>query len=208
MGKLQGRKIYSLFGISVVLGFLQPFAAWPAAAADTIIPTVQLLLLSGKKVERVGIVKDINPLGPGDPGSLTVFNEHLFFRANNGVNGSELWKSNGSEEGTVLVSDINPSGDSYPGVLTVLDGVLYFTAYEGGSPHLWKSDGTAQWTVKVHDVTVWGDPVNHNLTIYKDELYFKGMGSQEEGAELWKSNGSTSRNYPGEGYQPRFYGQF
>lgn len=37
----------------------------------------------------------------------------LFFKANDGVHGGELWKSNGTEAGTVMVKDIDPVGDGY-----------------------------------------------------------------------------------------------
>jgi len=46
--------------------------------------------------------------------------------------GRELWKSDGTEAGTVLVTDIYPgSGDSYPGYLTAVDGALFFEAGDG-----------------------------------------------------------------------------
>jgi ELWxxDGT repeat protein len=32
----------------------------------------------------------------------------LYFTADNGVNGAELWKSDGTTPGTVMVTDLNP----------------------------------------------------------------------------------------------------
>ncbi|RPH80268.1 MAG: hypothetical protein EHM77_05145, partial [Planctomycetaceae bacterium] len=50
------------------------------------------------------LLKDIN-VGSGDSGpiSLTNVNGTLYFRAVDGVAGSELWKSDGTAEGTVRV---------------------------------------------------------------------------------------------------------
>src|SRR5262249_7110133 len=72
-------------------------------------------------------VKDINPGGgwvyysngygyggsweyvpnSSNPGSLTNVNGTLFFSANGGYSGVELWKSDGTEAGTVQVKEIN-----------------------------------------------------------------------------------------------------
>ena len=85
-----------------------------------------------------------------DPRDLTNVGDTLFFSADDGTNGSELWKSDGTAAGTTLVEDINPgsSGSSYPRYLTNVGGTLYFQADDGtNGSELWKSDGTAAGTV-------------------------------------------------------------
>ena len=74
----------------------------------------------------------------------------LFFAADDGANGSELWKSDGTAAGTVLVKDITPGSrrGSCPSDLTNVNGTLFFAANDGTSGReLWKSDGTAAGTV-------------------------------------------------------------
>lgn len=56
----------------------------------------------------------------------------MYFSADDGANGNELWKSDRTSEGTVLVGDINPgSASSTPGGLTEFNGELYFSANDG-----------------------------------------------------------------------------
>src|SRR5207248_6883299 len=54
-----------------------------------------------------------SPYGPhsSSPSNLTNVNGTLFFTANDGTHGSELWKSDGTTTGTALVKDINPGGN-------------------------------------------------------------------------------------------------
>ena len=57
------------------------------------------------------LVRDVQPDDPAatpgsTPKSLTKVNNTLFFRANDGSTGDELWKSDGTAAGTVLVKDI------------------------------------------------------------------------------------------------------
>src|SRR6266511_1197498 len=84
------------------------------------------------------MVKDINPghiySRPADssPGGFTKVNGALFFSADDGAHGRELWKSDGTEAGTELFKDINPgSGDSFPGGGFIFKGTLFFTADDG-----------------------------------------------------------------------------
>src|SRR5262245_36308209 len=90
-------------------------------------------------------VKEIRPgTQGGEPKFVTVVNNILFFSADNGPNGRELWKSDGTDAGTVMVKDIRPgSGDSDPSALTAMNGILYFGATTSTNGwELWRSDGT------------------------------------------------------------------
>ncbi|MEZ6088087.1 MAG: hypothetical protein R3C05_08705 [Pirellulaceae bacterium] len=144
------------------------------------------------------MVKDINPFGDGVDGLIIDGVSHidgtLYFSATDGVNGVELWKSDGTETGTVLVKDIFPGGDeSFPSNLTIVGDELYFNADDGVHGHeLWKSDGTEAGTELVKDLFPGnddGDP--EYLVNFNGTLYFSGRNGIN-GHELWKSDGTAA----------------
>ena len=56
---------------------------------------------------RAIMVKDINSgSSSSSPADLTAVGNTLYFVANDGTNGYELWKSDGTASGTVMVKDI------------------------------------------------------------------------------------------------------
>jgi len=76
----------------------------------------------------------------------------IFFRADDGTR-SELWKSNGTEGGTVRVRDINDASGSSPSGLTDVNGILYFSADDGiVGAELMKSNGTSDGTILLRDI--------------------------------------------------------
>ena len=90
------------------------------------------------------MVKDINS-GSSDsmPYYLTAVGNTLFFAANDGTNGKELWKSDGTSTGTVMVKDLRSSGSSSPRSLTAIGNTLYFIANDGSNGYeLWSYDTT------------------------------------------------------------------
>jgi ELWxxDGT repeat protein len=100
-------------------------------------------------------VADLRPGPVGSaPAQLTNVGGTLFFTADDGVNGRELWKSDGTAAGTVPVADIAPGpGSSDPTQLTAMGDVLFFAADDGvNGRELWRSDGTAAGTGLVADL--------------------------------------------------------
>jgi len=139
------------------------------------------------------LVKDINP---GSPGSLinspTDVNGTLFFAANDGQTGQELWITDGTDEGTQLVKDINPNGDSTPRELTSFGGVLFFEANDGeNGSELWRSDGTESGTQLVADINASGDSDPGDLKVSNGTLFFAATDTSS-GRELWKTDGTEA----------------
>ena len=89
-------------------------------------------------------MKDIAPVRRVDPSVFANVGGTLFFVADDGVSGAELWRSDGTADGTLLVKDINSGGGgSSPATLTNVGGTLFFAANDGvGGTELWSSDGT------------------------------------------------------------------
>ena len=91
-----------------------------------------------------------------------VFQTHLYF-GGLGLEGYELWRSDGTPSGTALFKDINPDDSSNPSHFYTFNNRLYFTAE---SPilgdELWTSDGTALGTHIVADINP--GPANSTAT--------------------------------------------
>ena len=116
-----------------------------------------------------------------------VSNNQLFFAAGDGVHGVELWKTDGTNAGTILVKDISTDSiyGSQPAFLTNYNNELYFTAYDAAyGTEIWKSDGTEGGTVLfkdiipghvgVTDLGYGGGSFDPQFTISGNYLFFSG----------------------------------
>ncbi|MCC6508139.1 MAG: hypothetical protein IT423_03475, partial [Pirellulaceae bacterium] len=128
------------------------------------------------------------------PRSLMNVNGTLFFVVYDPAVGNELWKSDGTEAGTVRVADIapGPSSSSIDNLINI-GSVLYFTANDGiNGVELWKSDGTTAGTTMVRNIAtgaVSADP--KALTNVGGVLYF-AANDGSSGTELWRSDGTAA----------------
>ena len=104
------------------------------------------------------MVSDINqaPIATGiAPANMTRLGDELFFVGEDPVHGAELWKSDGTAEGTVLVKDIFAgSSTSSPRGFTPFNGALYFVAQnQANGVELWKTE-YGRGTFLVKDICV------------------------------------------------------
>lgn len=79
--------------------------------------------------------------GDSDPSGFVALGGWMYFAADDGVHGREVWRTDGTV--SEQVEDLRPGADgSEPLELTVFEGWLYFTAEDGASGReLWRSDG-------------------------------------------------------------------
>lgn len=158
------------------------------------------------------IFADAGPMpSSSNPLQLTNYNNELYFTADDGVHGRELWKSNGTEAGTVLVKDIRsgtyeftPTGGtasetrpapSNPGLMRVMNGTLYFVANDGThGAELWKTDGTEAGTTLVKDIRAGAESpftTSSVMEVVGNKLMFTANDGTH-GDELWKSDGTAA----------------
>jgi ELWxxDGT repeat protein len=148
------------------------------------------------------MVKDIRP-GPAgsEPefGSLVAMDGILYFVARSaGTYDSELWRSDGTDQGTWKVRDIVPGpGGSSPESLVRVDHRLYFSASDTAhGAELWTSDGTEAGTRLVRDLApgedssspMWLDDRGAGLGRW---LLFPSMGPAGD-MELYRTDGTRA----------------
>jgi ELWxxDGT repeat protein len=141
------------------------------------------------------LVKDINP-GPAsafvltvlEAGQHVVFNHRLYFAADDGVDGRELWVSDGTAEGTHMVRDLaSGPASSWPEQFVIAGGRLYFSADDAmHGRELWSTDGTEGGTRLVADLEPGprgADP--QFLLPFGSSLLF-AASTDDTGVQLWK----------------------
>jgi ELWxxDGT repeat protein len=146
-------------------------------------------------------VKEINPSGDAFP--LGIYSEIInhggkfYFNANNGVDGFELWVSDGSDAGTFMVKDMNPAPFGHgtaQNFISVASQLFFLANTPTEGLELWVSDGTTAGTRLVKDInpgSASGPSISSKGLAYHGKLYFSANNGVD-GFELWESDGTNA----------------
>jgi ELWxxDGT repeat protein len=151
-------------------------------------------LSSGQNVD--GFVSLFANINPGDangvPSNFIEFNGEVFFSANDGSTGLELWKID-SGLNVSLVQDIRPGSDgSFVNNFIVYNNKLYFTAFNvnsgPGGIDLYSTDGTTVTEESLYASNFSGlfNPIELN-----GKLYYTGFNSIGNNNRLIEYDGTT-----------------
>ena len=128
---------------------------------------------------------------------LAPLGDVLLFAGTDGQSGFDLFKSDGTAEGTVPIADI-PGGTngSSPGPAVRAGGVTYFAASRPDvGAELFRTDGTSGGTALVEDINPGtGDAAPQSLVALGDLLVFTAADAANN-RELWRSDGTPEGTY-------------
>jgi len=176
-------------------------AAWGATRVGNALYFVAYTQATGTELWRgdgtPGSVRLVKDIAPGEEGSAP---EHLrdvngtlfFFTRGSDAQGQPtrtLWKSNGTEAGTVALRAFPDVGSGYESF--VAGTTLYFTATDGVSGvELWRTTGSAP--VLVRDIEPGaGSSWPHGFVRLDNRVFF-GAVTTRYGIELWRTTGTSS----------------
>ena len=143
-------------------------------------------------------ITDLNPSAdhtfPDEGIRMVVMGNHLYFVADDGVHGAELWVSDGTANGTKLLKDIKSgSGSGSISSLLIFNGKLYFSANDGiAGAELWVSDGTEAGTQLLTDLRAGSASASpRGFRIVGNVIYFAADKSINS-TTLWKTDGTEA----------------
>ncbi len=156
---------------------------------------ILLLLFPLLHANGLSMIKNINEATQDSTiVPLVEMNGDMYFIAVDGVSGSELWISDGTDLGTTMLKDIcaGEEGSFAATSFAVMGSTLYFTADDCiNGKEVWKTDGTSSGTVMLRDINrnsgVGSNP--RSLVVYNGLLYFSANDGVE-GQEIWTSDGT------------------
>src|SRR4051812_15051388 len=146
------------------------------------------------------MVYDSNPTARGYgllPRNLHVMGDYLYFFGDDDVHGYELWRSDGTWNGTQMIVDIVPgAGTVSLSNLTDAGGKLFFTASDiAHGRELWTYDPKSNAANMVLDITSGsGSSFPAEMVAFNNHLWFMANGSSNSPGQpgLWMSDGTPA----------------
>ncbi|WP_026734432.1 ELWxxDGT repeat protein [Fischerella sp. PCC 9605] len=131
------------------------------------------------------LIRDINSTGSSNPANLTALGNTLYFTADDGVNGMQLWRSDGN-----TATRLSNTSNFNPSKLIVFNNRLYFIASDSTfGRELWEFNGTS--VNRISDINLGtGNSDPDNLTVVGNQLFFTATDSSNI-KKLWVYDGTT-----------------
>ena len=131
-----------------------------------------------------------------DPYPSAMFGDELLYVGTDPASGSELWLTDGTDQGTRLAFELVPGPSSgYWYRWTLFDGVVYFFNSSPGSSGpeaLWRSDLTTSGTYMVKDIDPNSSFENPTVIAPSASGVFFVMWTEADGGEVYFSDGTTA----------------
>jgi ELWxxDGT repeat protein len=166
----------------------------------------KLIYTPDGSADKITIVKQIDTIKQWPTlRNLTALSNMLIFD-----NSKQLWKSDGTSNGTVQIANVSVGSPEY----AVLNDKVYFAGDNSNSnpinDQLWQSDGTANGTTLVKTINASGPAGIYNLFSSGGKIYF-GANDGINMTQLWVSDGTTAGTFmlkklnPTDGSYPNFF---
>lgn len=133
-------------------------------------------------------VADLNENGDSDPKDFVMIGNAVFFSADDGIHGREIFKTSPPYQSIELVADIwHGAHGSNPRELTRIGWMLFYIANDSSSVEIWRSDPqySPDTAIKTTNIARNGDAEIYDLTVVENTIFFSGNDG-ESGNELYK----------------------
>jgi ELWxxDGT repeat protein len=176
-----------------------PPVAMPEAKADELVaPACEPVAGEAQRVKVILPPSSFPARLSEMPDSLVEFGGQLYFAVNFEDGRRALWKSDGSEAGTVEVRTFPPlpffSFDRLRGLTPTADRLFFQASEAATGDELWVTDGTSGGTRLVADLTPGADGsfLSHLTGLGGTLVFFREPPGSTGSVELWRSDGSAA----------------
>lgn len=109
--------------------------------------------------------------------------------------GGELWRTDGTQDGTFRIADLLPGPESsIPRAFSRLgEGAVFWANGEHG-PRPWYTDGTSAGTVQLHEHLQPTPAEGATTTAFNGHVFFPA--DDESGSAIWRTNGTVEGTRP------------